>query len=528
MAKRFVYYKGSIENFKSLSNKSDYDNSIVFINGEGTSGKSAIYTHGYYFSGPEEYQAFLNTVVYVNGASINGTTVVPSEGEGGGGYLLPFTNGATAEIAGQSKKTTTITVADGKIQINLDSEFITAVSAAVAGVKTLSLNLGDKDSTSASENGSAFSQIKWLKEQIGTGGGVASQIQDAIDAITGTLGTDDAKTLEAINDELDDIIGKITPISSGYNSIAQQVDELETLVGQNAIAAAVTVEKQSSAESGYAATYVVKQGGLQVGDKINIPKDQFLKAATLVKGTWSNDTFTPSDTGTGKAIKLEMMIDGSDSDTAADILYINVADLVDVYTAKANAGEGEVQIAISDDNVVSATLVDKAVTTAKIKDLAVTEAKLGASAVTTAKIKDANVTLAKLDNTTTTTNSVTDKLVYKVTWASSGNIPATTSTQIRGGAAVMMQVNDSYYPARYINRQSGGYLLECVVNNRIYILTVANSATSSGHSFTGNTGDYEVVAENLYFTDTNNHYATDTVAAALVELGWELGWEELS
>ena len=43
----------------------------------------------------------------------------------------------------------------------------------------------------------------------------------------------------------------------------------------------VTVEKQGTAESGYLATYVVKQNGSQVGSKINIPKDFVVKNASV-------------------------------------------------------------------------------------------------------------------------------------------------------------------------------------------------------------------------------------------------------
>ena len=39
----------------------------------------------------------------------------------------------------------------------------------------------------------------------------------------------------------------------------------------------VTVEKQASAETGYAHTYVIKQNNVQVGQKINIPKDFLVK-----------------------------------------------------------------------------------------------------------------------------------------------------------------------------------------------------------------------------------------------------------
>ena len=69
---------------------------------------------------------------------------------------------------------------------------------------------------------------------------------------------------------------------------------------------------------------------------------------------------------------------------SSDVLYINVADLVDIYKAKDNAAE--VQLTISAGNVISAVIVDGAVGTVKLAD----------NAVTTAKIADGNVTKEKL------------------------------------------------------------------------------------------------------------------------------------
>ena len=73
-------------------------------------------------------------------------------------------------------------------------------------------------------------------------------------------------------------------------------------------------------------TYTLKQGGVALGVRIDIPKDMVVKKGSIVKGTWNNDTFTPSASGTGKALKLELQ-------NSNDIIYINVADLVDAYTA---------------------------------------------------------------------------------------------------------------------------------------------------------------------------------------------------
>ena len=92
----------------------------------------------------------------------------------------------------------------------------------------------------------------------------------------------------------------------------------------------VTVEKQSSAETGYAATYVVKQNGSQVGSKINIPKDFLVKDAGM-------STVSSADTPvTGYAVGdkyLWFKINTVENDGTDDYIYILVSDLIDTYTA---------------------------------------------------------------------------------------------------------------------------------------------------------------------------------------------------
>ena len=85
----------------------------------------------------------------------------------------------------------------------------------------------------------------------------------------------------------------------------------------------------------YAAVYHLTKDGTNVGEPINIPKDLFVESGEIV----DNPTGQPE----GKYIKLTLQ-------NQTDPIYINVADLVDAYTA----GNG---ITISDSNVVSANVV---------------------------------------------------------------------------------------------------------------------------------------------------------------------------
>lgn len=85
----------------------------------------------------------------------------------------------------------------------------------------------------------------------------------------------------------------------------------------------------------YAAVYHLTKDGTNVGEAINIPKDLFVESGEIVEN--------PAGQPAGKYLKLVLQ-----NQTAP--VYINVADLVDAYTA----GNG---ITISDTNEVSANVV---------------------------------------------------------------------------------------------------------------------------------------------------------------------------
>ena len=157
---------------------------------------------------------------------------------------------------------------------------------------------------------------------------------------------------------------KVNPVNKSVNiTVPTKVSEL---TNDSSFA---TTTNSAVTVTGSDGTYTVKQGSTTVGT-ITIPKDLVVSNGEIVTD--------PVGKPAGKYLKLTL-----NSETAAPI-YINVADLVDVYKAGANATE--VQLAVSSDNTITATIVNGAVT----------EDKLAANAVTTAKIKDGAVTSDKL------------------------------------------------------------------------------------------------------------------------------------
>lgn len=205
-SKMFVYYSKTKAEFISANLPATYNNHIVFIKGDANGNGSCIYTHGMYFA---NFAEFLNAINYVKGVKVGTDTYNASAG---GGYVA---------FDAVDPSTLTLNVQDGKLQFGLTTDFVNKVN-------NTATNLGTKDDA-ADKDGSAFARIANLAALVSdlTGGSTDSiegQINSAINAlrteITGDLtDTTDAKTLEAINDELNDIVTRVGNLETDVNTI---------------------------------------------------------------------------------------------------------------------------------------------------------------------------------------------------------------------------------------------------------------------------------------------------------------------
>lgn len=192
----------------------------------------------------------------------------------------------------------------------------------------------------------------------------------------------------------------------------------------------VTLEKQSTAETGYASTYVIKQGGTALSPKINIPKDQLLQSASLetVGSTPSTLESTHSLTTGDKYIK--MVVNTENSETGATTLVIPVNDLVDTYTAD------NVTLQIANGQFsIKASGVD----TTQIKDSAVTTDKIASKNVTTAKIADKAVTATQIDDNTITATQIATSL--SSTWLTTSDVDSEIESYIDDLTAALTPVS---------------------------------------------------------------------------------------
>ena len=114
------------------------------------------------------------------------------------------------------------------------------------------------------------------------------------------------------------------------------------------IGGTVTVEKQSTAESGYIATYVIKQGGTALSPKINIPKDYLVKSASMGTVTTANSPVSGYAVGDKY---LDFVINTKDSSGTDEHIYVNVKDLIDTYTAGSGLTLSNNEFSISNGDI---------------------------------------------------------------------------------------------------------------------------------------------------------------------------------
>ena len=206
--------------------------------------------------------------------------------------------------------------------------------------------------------------IEKLNGDESTDGSVKKQIKDAVDVVDGKIGT-----LTDLN-------------TTAKTDLVGAINEVRSAVEVGGTGSQVTIDTSTTTE-GYLKTYTIKQGNTEVG-KIDIPKELVVTSGEVVEN--------PDGQPAGTYVKLTI------ANQEAPV-FVNVADLVDAYTAQ--AGATQIQLAISGTNEISATIVAGSIGTTELAD----------SSVNTSKIADGNVTLAKLgaDITPTLTQVETNK-----------------------------------------------------------------------------------------------------------------------
>lgn len=198
--------------------------------------------------------------------------------------------------------------------------------------KGLSTNDFTDDLKSKLEDVETGAQVNKLEGVKLNGSAVA--ITDKI-ADLGTIAT--SEELEVLEGKVDAVEEDITGIEEDIVDINSAIDNIKDVLlpEKNVI-----VEKLGTAEEDFLATYVVKQNGVKVGASINIPKDFLVKRASVKRGSECVPAQEPAD-----HLFIDFVINTKEDTGTDEHIFIDVHDLVDVYTA----GDG----IVIENNVIS-------------------------------------------------------------------------------------------------------------------------------------------------------------------------------
>lgn len=226
--------------------------------------------------------------------------------------------------------------------------------------------------------------------------------------------------------------------STTVTNVDDALDALAAASGDGVASKTVYATKTNGgAQDQFAARYTIYQGSTGSASSpvaaekvidIDVIKDQFVDSSDLVDITYSEGhlydgvtdvteiikgtggTATAADAG--KYIKLVF------AQSTKNPIYLKVDELIDVYTAQQNATQ--IQLAIDNNNVISATVVAGSIDTTELAD----------DAVTTAKIADENVTLGKLASGVQTSLGLADSAVQSVAEGATNGTIAVDGTDV--------------------------------------------------------------------------------------------------
>ena len=349
-SKMFVHYSGTKAAFIAAGYPAQYTNKIVFISGDAEGNGAAVYTHGKYYGNLEEAIAALK---FFSKISAGGSTA-----EAGG-------NNGTITFTADDPATVAVKVDEKGVHFGLTDAFKTSVNTTLPNrIKAI-----EEDYLTSADETAIKEELVGASGDASTANTVYGAKKYAEEKAEAAQSAAEAKA-QAAQDKADEVaadLGDVDGLSTTSKTAVGAINEVLAAVGTGGTAAVVAVNAKGGTDD-YAQVYEITQGGVSVGT-INIPKELVVESGEVV--------VNPSGQAAGTYIKLVLQ-------NVAEPLYIDVAKLVDVYTAAQDAAQ--VQLAINGSNEISATIVAGSIGTTE----------LGDNAVTTAKIADANVTKEKL------------------------------------------------------------------------------------------------------------------------------------
>lgn len=255
-----------------------------------------------------------------------------------------------------------------------------AAAEATAAVEALDTQT---DVGIASKSGKAVSIVAGISETdgvIGAGSETAITLAD----VASTGAAEDVATAD-----IDDGAATPTQLYAAGNvqgileAIARDLNSLES-------ESVVNVVKDSTAQTGYLASYTITQNGTQVGEKINIPKDYLVKSATVETVTIADKPYTGAEVGDKY---IDFVINVKEGTGTDEHIYLPLDDLMAAITGGTTA---EATVSIDAHNVITVSIVKIAAS-----KIAYSNTSSGSAVEETVQ-----AALTRLDGDDTTTGSV--------------------------------------------------------------------------------------------------------------------------
>lgn len=313
-------------------------------------------------------------------------------------YTQDFEVVSTTPVAGTAKEDRLYIVStSGDMYIKYNGEIV-QVGGNSAKIATIQQNIASNYSSISAISDEIYTAETGIKARLTTAeaainalGSLGDGEQGLADALAKKL---NVSAFNAYSSETSETLASLrTDVDANETAIASntaEIDGVKTSITNLTSSSAVTVSS-ADGTNGVLKVYTITQGDQTVGT-INIPKDLVVTSGSVVKGTWTNATFTEDVNGTGTALKLVIA-------NQVDPVYINTLDLVKDHTGSTVDG---ITVTISDTNVISVSVADGSITEAKLH--ADVQAKL-AKAVTAIQTTDMNAAIssaiADLDSSAT-------------------------------------------------------------------------------------------------------------------------------
>ncbi|WP_458456221.1 hypothetical protein [Methanobrevibacter sp.] len=147
----------------------------------------------------------------------------------------------------------------------------------------------------------------------------------------GTIDTNTYLTNQDITGKVDKIAGKGLSSNDFTDALKSKLENDVITSHQSLESKTISIEKQQNAGTGFAATYILKQGGNSLSPKINIPKDYLVKSASLeTVGNVPSQIELDNHLSSGDKY-LKFIVNTQEDDDITNLI-IPVSDLVDTYT----------------------------------------------------------------------------------------------------------------------------------------------------------------------------------------------------